>query len=140
MKPSVYVCKKNLRYKSRWLTQKIILSLQLRQRRTLHHLKLSRLLKRNRKFKVYLSSLIITSYQEIHNEVDAEKVAAFIRKDLKSSIASGTMIQIKRKGAYNRIKLAASHSSGADSAAKPEGAEMTTYSQELKQKITDQKS
>lgn len=49
-------------------------------------------------------------------KVDAEKVAPFIKKYLKSSVASGSLVQTKGKGASGSFKLASSTSAGAKAA------------------------
>ena len=53
----------------------------------------------------------IKKYIAANYKVDAEKVAPFIKKYLKSAVISGTLVQTKGKGASGSFKLAASSSS-----------------------------
>ncbi|XP_056647422.1 histone H1-III-like [Diorhabda sublineata] len=48
-------------------------------------------------------------------KVDAEKVAPFIKKYLKASVVSGSLVQTKGKGASGSFKLASATSSGGSS-------------------------
>lgn len=48
----------------------------------------------------------IKKYIAANYKVDAEKLAPFIRKCLKSAVASGTLVQTKGKGASGSFKLA----------------------------------
>nr|XP_022908826.1 late histone H1-like [Onthophagus taurus] len=48
----------------------------------------------------------IKKYMAANYKVDAEKMAPFIKKFLKSAVASGTIIQTKGKGASGSFKLA----------------------------------
>lgn len=48
----------------------------------------------------------IKKYVASHYKVDAEKLAPFIKKFLKTSVVSGTLVQTKGKGASGSFKLA----------------------------------
>ncbi|CAH2015823.1 unnamed protein product [Acanthoscelides obtectus] len=55
----------------------------------------------------------IKKYIAANYKVDAEKVAPFIKRYLKSSVASGALVQTKGKGASGSFKLASSSAGGA---------------------------
>ncbi|CAH1364751.1 hypothetical protein MTP99_001116 [Tenebrio molitor] len=55
----------------------------------------------------------IKKFVAANYKVDAEKVAPFIKKYLKSAVASGSLVQTKGKGASGSFKLASTTSGGA---------------------------
>nr|CAH7726132.1 unnamed protein product [Callosobruchus chinensis]CAH7726140.1 unnamed protein product [Callosobruchus chinensis]CAH7731509.1 unnamed protein product [Callosobruchus chinensis]CAH7731825.1 unnamed protein product [Callosobruchus chinensis]CAH7732880.1 unnamed protein product [Callosobruchus chinensis] len=58
----------------------------------------------------------IKKYIAANYKVDAEKVAPFIKRYLKSSVASGALVQTKGKGASGSFKLASSSAGGSSKA------------------------
>ncbi|XP_057671386.1 histone H1-like, partial [Diorhabda carinulata] len=58
----------------------------------------------------------IKKYIAANYKVDAEKVAPFIKKYLKASVVSGSLVQTKGKGASGSFKLASATSTGGTSA------------------------
>lgn len=63
----------------------------------------------------------IKKYIAANYKVDAEKVAPFIKKYLKASVVSGSLVQTKGKGASGSFKLASATSTGGS--AKPSASE-----------------
>ncbi|XP_054718247.1 histone H1-II-like [Uloborus diversus] len=62
----------------------------------------------------------IKKYIGAHYKVDLEKLSPFIRKYLKSAVASGNLVQTKGKGASGSFRIgSAAGAKGASTAAKP---------------------
>lgn len=65
------------------------------------------------------STQAIKKYIASHYKVDVEKLAPFIKKYLKNSVVSGTLVQTKGKGASGSFRMQSDKASKPKSAAKP---------------------